>query len=147
MWRPKGGHKIIFAETDHFDLGRKAFEDGLSPSDCPKGLGKRLRFWWIGGFRSAERNALNPPMPIEEYDRISREAETAYLRSYETGIPAMNPYPEETEAHEIWSCRMYDYPRVLGHEPDDFEVLGQPASVTEQPNNDGTVTYTLHRRG
>jgi hypothetical protein len=48
-----------------FDDGFAAFQSGLQQDDAPSSGTKKFEFFWLCGFRAAERIALNPPLSAE----------------------------------------------------------------------------------
>ena len=131
-------------DTDIFYQGHNAFKEGLLFSDCPDTLTVKKQQWWKSGFKSAERRSKVTWLTNEECDRVQNEAEQAYRLERDKGIQAVNPYPEQTEAYDIWMTRMMDYPVQCGDVEDDFAVLGKPREVTViKEHADGCVTYSM----
>lgn len=127
-----------------FDAGVAAFRAGFTLDDIHAAGTKKFQLFWLSGFKSAEREALNPSLPVEKYLQISRDADAAYLASRTSGVEPACPYNEDTEAFDIWSTRMLDLPLIHGDVADDFKVLGIPTEVKLiQTDEDGSVLYSV----
>jgi len=132
------------AQTDAFFDGRKAYEKGIVEAECPYGSGDALKRSWIGGHRSAKRDAERPCLPLDEYLRIQEEAEEAYKAGVANGERPVNPYAEDTEAGDIWNARLLLCSHYYGDTDDHFVVLGRPVPVTAiSEYDDGSVLYSI----
>lgn len=135
------------AKTDAFYKGLDAYEKGLLEVDCPADLSDALQHSWLGGHRSAKRNAEHPGLPAAEYFRIRDLADEAYKTSKISGLPPKNPYSADTEANDIWATRMQDCPLYYGDVEDEFVVLGKPTPVTViSEHSDGSITCSIPAR-
>lgn len=135
-WTPKS--------QDAFDAGVTAHRSGHTRDSSHAVGAKEFQYFWLCGFGSAERRALNPPLPVEQYMQISRDADAAYLASRASGIEPVCPHNKNTEAFDIWSTRMRDLPYIHGDVADDFEVLGTPSEVKIiQEDEDGSILYSV----
>ena len=130
-------------DPDIFYCGYAAHDNGLSLSDCPQSYPPKHQEWWRSGYSSAARRKLNPFLPVEDYDRIGKEAEAAYHQNAKTGATTPCPYPDESsEANAIWVTRYMDCERIYGDQ-DDWVILGTPRQVKHEANLDGTHTYVV----
>lgn len=130
--------------VDIFYLGVEAYDEGLPQSSCPKEFSAKHKRWWTSGFQSAERQKLNPCLPIKDYDRISKEAEAAYHHDVKTGAITQCPYPDDTEANAIWVTRYSDCHGIFDGGESDWITLGTPTQVSvEKEHTDGSVTYSM----
>lgn len=134
----------LYAQTDTFYLGFDAFQLGRRELDCPSELSEALKPHWVAGLKSAERYAQTPRLSREQSDRISDEADRAYVECKRTGETPVNPYPADSEANAIWNCRMCDLPLIHGDILDDFEVLGTRVPITVlATHEDGSVLISI----
>lgn len=135
------------AQADAFYEGLEAYNKGFCEADCPYGLGDSLKSSWLGGHRSAKRNAEHPCLPVEEYFRIQDLAEAAYKASKISGVLPANPFPSDTEANDIWLARILCCQRFYGDIENDFVVLGKPTRVTViSEHKDGSVVFSIPAR-